>query len=99
MGLRRASAIVIDGPIGGSVSPPCASVAGNKWIIVSNFQVTRPTCDIEVHMPERMSPHCFDGIIDAVVNCENANAITSTGRIRSCPTATGILVAGNHRSH
>ena len=33
------------------------------------------------------------------MNRENPNVITSTGSIRSCPAATGILVSGNHRSH
>ncbi len=50
-------------------------------------------------MPERMSPPCLDGIIDAVMNRENANVITNTGKIRSCPAATGILASGNQRSH
>jgi hypothetical protein len=46
-----------------------------------------------------MSPACRVGIIVAVMNLENPSVITSTGNIRSCPAATGILGSGNHRSH
>lgn len=37
----------------------------------SSILVTQPSCEIEVHMPERMSPPCFHGISDTVVNREN----------------------------
>jgi hypothetical protein len=46
-----------------------------------------------------MSPAWRDGIIVADRNRENANVNTSTGRIRTCPAATGTGVSGNHRSH
>ncbi|GAA3441100.1 hypothetical protein Pve01_74300 [Planomonospora venezuelensis] len=50
-------------------------------------------------MPDKMSPAWRDGIIVAIMNREKASVITSTGSIRCWPGATGILGAGNHRSH
>lgn len=51
------------------------------------------------HIPARMSPACLVGIITAPTVREYPNAITSTGKIRDVPSPTGILTAGNHRSH
>lgn len=60
---------------------------------------TRPTPQISVYIPDRMSPPCREGIIAAAMNRENAQVSTSTGSIRSCPLPTGIFGFGNHRSH
>ena len=46
-----------------------------------------------------MSPAWREGIIVADRNRENPSTITNTGRIRACPAATGMVGAGNHRSH
>lgn len=47
--------------------PPIADSPSHNSVLV-----TRPTCEIEVRLPERMSPLYLDGIIVAVANRENA---------------------------
>lgn len=46
-----------------------------------------------------MSPPCREGIITADNTLEYVNVITSTGNTNACPKPTGMLVAGNHKSH
>lgn len=65
----------------GTLTRPVPPIADSRSH--SNVLVTRPTPSMSVHMPDKMSPACRDGIIVAVVNRENANVITSTGNTRS----------------
>jgi hypothetical protein len=61
--------------------PPGPAVADSRSH--SSVLVTGPIWPISVHIPDRMSPACRDGIIVAARNRENANVITSTGNTRS----------------
>jgi hypothetical protein len=81
----------------GTLTRPVPPIADSRSH--SSVLVTRPSWQINAHMPDRMSPACRDGIIVAAVNRENANVITSTGNTRSWPGPTAIRGAGNHRSH
>jgi hypothetical protein len=81
----------------GAVTRPVPPIAASRS--QTSVLVTRPMPLISSHMPDRMSPPCREGIITAVMNREKPNVITSTGRIRSCPGATGTFGSGNHRSH
>ena len=85
----------------GALTRPVPPIADSRS--QTRVLATRPTWEISVHIPARMSPAWRDGIIVAVRNRENASVITSTGSTRCCPAPatppTGIGGAGNHRSH
>jgi hypothetical protein len=81
----------------GDVSFPVPPIADSRS--QTSVLVTRPSSLIRAHMPESRSPPWREGNILAARNRENANVITSTGRIRACPAATGTGVSGNHKSH
>ena len=81
----------------GGLTRPVPPIADSRS--QTSVLVTRPIWLISFHIPARMSPACRDGIMVAVRNRENPSVITSTGNTRCCPAATGMLGAGNHRSH
>ncbi len=85
----NADAAVLTRPV-----PPIAASRSHTRVLG-----TRPHPQISDHMPERMSPPWRDGIITAPIVRENPDTITNTGKMRSCPSPTGIVGEGNHKSH